>query len=68
MPNIPLVPFSVCMFVGGGCVYVFGGVGGVCMWGGDVCVYMLPLQTENGSPGNFPESFYCLLIVQTDVC
>jgi hypothetical protein len=28
---------------------------------------MLPLQTENGSPGDFPESIYRLLIVQTEV-
>jgi hypothetical protein len=26
------------------------------------------LQTEIGSPGNFPESVYHLLIMQTEVC
>ncbi len=28
---------------------------------------MLPLQMENGSPGDFPESIYRLLIVQKEI-
>ncbi len=29
---------------------------------------MVPFQMENGSPGDFPQSVYRLLIVQTEVC
>ncbi len=29
-----------------------------------ICLYMLPFQTENGSPDDFPKSVYHLLIVQ----
>jgi hypothetical protein len=29
---------------------------------------MLQFQTENGSPVDFPQSFYHLLIVQKEVC
>jgi hypothetical protein len=30
-------------------------------------IYMLPFQTENGSPGTVLESVFRLLIVQTEV-
>ncbi len=29
---------------------------------------MLLFNTENGSPGDFPSSVHCLLIMQTKVC
>jgi hypothetical protein len=51
------------------CVYVMGVCGGVWC----VCIfifsyiYMLPFQTENGSPGDFSLSVYRLLIVQSEV-
>jgi hypothetical protein len=56
--------FSVCVFVCGGCLGVCGGVFVfvyvdifIFIWfivHIYIYIYMMPLKTENGSPGDFP--------------
>ncbi len=79
--RFPFVPFSVLIFI---CIhtstyisiYVYMHIDiytyiyiyiYVCIYS-TVYIYMLKFQTENGSPGDFPESVRPFLIVQTEVC